>query len=72
MKRMIGLVAGALVVVVVLVLYATGPSHKLARCYPGRWEPDPYAPNAHIVGGGCTYKRTNAYERIKGAITGNP
>jgi hypothetical protein len=71
-RTVVGLVAAGLAVAVLFTLYATGPSHKVGRCYPGRWEPDPYAPNAHIVGGGCTHKRTNAFERIKGAVTGNP
>ena len=68
MKRLALVIVCVAAFVTVAGLYASGPSHKLIRCYPAR-SGDLYAPASP---GGCIYKRTNAWERFKGAITGNP
>jgi hypothetical protein len=75
-KTLIGLVAAVLVVAVVLTLYATGPTWKATdkTCRTAFAAPS-------IAAKACTFrsdgtpvavKRTNAWQRFKGAITGNP
>ena len=69
-----GFWAAMLVVAVLLTLYATGPS----RTGSGKQCPAANAPaaaafcfansNGHVV----LARRTNAWERFKGALTGNP
>jgi hypothetical protein len=74
-KKLAIVVIGAAFVVLV-ALYVTGPGRKeTTRCSP---------PSASVLrppgsgyghrGGGCTTfsRRTNAWERLKGAVTGNP
>jgi hypothetical protein len=74
-KTLTGLVATVLVVAVVLTLYATGPSRKAThkRCAATTV---PAAVAFCIVSPDGEHawvaKRTNAWERFKGAITGNP
>jgi hypothetical protein len=59
-RAVVGLVVGVLVFLTIAGLYATGPSRYPDHCN-------------NIPGGACfPGPRTNAYERIKGAITGNP
>jgi hypothetical protein len=73
-KTLIGLVAAVLVVAVVLRLYATGPSRKAGKTvYPASSNPTAAAAFC-IVRGNRAYlaQRTNAWQRFKGAITGNP
>lgn len=74
-KTLIGLVVAVLLVAAVLTLYATGPSRKAShtRCtaatpttFVGLCIVDPDGKHAWLA------RRTNAWQRFKGAITGNP
>jgi hypothetical protein len=74
MTRIVGFAAATLVAAVLLTFYATGPS----RTASGKRCPTPDATaaatfclvnnNGHLV----LARRTNAWERFKGSLTGNP
>jgi hypothetical protein len=76
-KTLVGLVSAGLVVAVILALYLSGPSVKAsgARC---RLDSSfgPLQAKVCIRKPGTDHfryvQRTNAWERFKGAITGNP
>ena len=75
MKTLVGLVSAGLVVAVILALYLSGPSVKASGA-PCRSNTAETAATFCIRTPGTDRlaytKRTNAWERFKGAITGNP
>jgi hypothetical protein len=82
-RTVIGLVMGVLLFVTVATLYATGPGTKLVACegfssLPSNLNggnllrPAGLRTSNGNAAGTCVYQRTNAWERLKGAITGSP
>jgi hypothetical protein len=74
-KTLIGLVAAVLVVTVVLTLYATGPSRKASHTGCAATTPTTLVGLCIVDSTGKQAwfaRRTNAWERFKGAITGKP
>ena len=74
-RTLLGVVAAVLVVVVVLTLYATGPSKRAGRTRcPATTVTAAIAVCVLSPDGKRAYVavRTNAWERFRGAITGTP
>jgi len=72
MRTVIVLVVVVLAFVTVAGLYASGPKYGKSHC--PRTTSNTYNDYLHpgASAGTCWRERTNAFERIKGAITGNP